>query len=116
MAAGPEPKDAMTAGAHAVARLVPYRLRTAGVSTTTAKSTGTCDLGPSTSRSRAGKPCALSAAHIAGSQETPASGLTCPATQLAACSMAAARFCGWAVGAPGERTRYRVIATPSNPA
>src|SRR6478735_5016538 len=38
-----QPKDARTAGAHAVARLLPNRLRTAGVSTTTAELTGTSE-------------------------------------------------------------------------
>src|SRR6476620_8005808 len=63
-----QPKDARTAGAHAVARLLPNRLRTAGVSTTTAELTGTSEPDPSASSSPWGNPRALSAAHITGSQ------------------------------------------------
>ncbi len=90
--ADPEPKDARTAGAQAVARLLPNRLRTAGVSTTTAELVGTSEADPSTSSSREGNPRALSAAHIAGSQETLASRLTCWATQAAAAARAAAAW------------------------
>ena len=88
--ADPEPKDARTAGAHAVARLLPNKLRTAGVSTTTAELVGTFEADPSTSSSPEGNPRVLSAAHIAGSQETLASRLTCWATQAAAAPRAAA--------------------------
>ena len=87
---GPEPKDARTAGAQAVARLLPNSPRTAAVSTTTAELTGTSEADPSTSSSRAGNPRALSAAHITRSQETLTSRLTCWATQAAAARAAAA--------------------------
>src|SRR5690349_11824256 len=115
---GPEPKDARTAGAQALARLLPNRLRTAGVSTTTAELTGTSEVDPSASSPREGKPCALSAAHIAGSQETLTSGLTCWATQVAAAARAAAAWCtAAALGgrAAGERPKYLTPATASTP-
>ena len=89
---GPEPKDARTAGAQAVARLLPNRPRTAGVSTTTAELAGTSEADPSASSSPGGNPRALSAAHIAGSQETLTSRLTCWATQAAAAARAAAAW------------------------
>ncbi|HTQ87901.1 MAG TPA: hypothetical protein VMK84_00255 [Streptosporangiaceae bacterium] len=63
--AGAEPKDARTAGAQAWSRLVPNSARTAAVSATTAEWRGSGESGPSRSRSRAGSPRALSAAHIA---------------------------------------------------
>src|SRR6185437_10656029 len=116
---GPEPKDARTAGAHAVARLLPNRLRTAGVSTTTAELTGTSEPDPTASSFPAGNPRALRAAHIAGSQETTTSRLTCWATQVAAATRAAAawRAAAGLVGlAPGERSEYLIAAAASTPA
>ena len=115
---GPEPKDARTAGAQAVARLLPNRLRTAGVSTTTAELVGTSEFDLSTNSSREGNPCALSAAHIAGSQETLTSRLTCWATQEAAAARASAawRAAAALVGLPaGERPKYLTPATASTP-
>ena len=54
--AGPEPKDARTAGAQAVSRLLPNREWTAAVSTITAELSGSGEVGPSTSRSCEGNP------------------------------------------------------------
>ena len=93
---GPEPKEARTAGAKAVARLLPNSLRTAGVSTTTAELVGTCEADPSTSSWPEGNPRALSAAHITESQETLTPRLTCWATQEAA---AARAFAAWRAAA-----------------
>ena len=91
MRAGPEPKDARTSGAQAVPRLLPNRPSTAGVSTTTAAArNGSPDAGPSTSRSRAGNPRAVSAAHITRSQPTVASWLTCWVSQVAVSARMAA--------------------------
>ena len=56
----------------------------------------------------AGKPCALSAAHITPSHDTVASGLTCPATQAAACARTAAR-------AAGGREKCLTAAAASDP-
>src|SRR5690348_10616268 len=116
---GPEPKDARTAGAQALARLLPNRLRTAGVSTTTAELTGTAEPDPTASSSLGGNPRALRAAHIAGSQETMTSLLTCWATQVAAATRAAAAWravAGLAGLAAGERPRYSIAAVASTPA
>src|SRR5947209_55860 len=115
---GPEPKDARTAGAHALARLLPNRLRTSGVSITTAELADTSEVGLSTSSSPGGKPRALSAAHIAGSQDTLTFGLTCRATQVAAAARAAAaarRAAASAGPSAVERPRYLTAATASTP-
>ena len=90
MAAGHEPNDARTAGAQAVARLLPNRPWTAAVSTTTPAVTGSGEVGPSTSRLREGSPCAVSVRHITGSHDTMTSRLTCCATQAPASSRVAA--------------------------
>ena len=94
IAPGPEPKEARTAGAQAMARLRPNSARTVMVSTTKSEGTGSGDVGPSMTSLPAGKPCALSAAHITASHDTVASGLTCPATQAAACARTDARAAG----------------------
>ena len=77
-----------------MARLLPNSARTVMVSTTKSEGTGSGDLGPSMTSLPAGKPCALSAAHITASHDTVASGLTCPATHAAACARTAARAAG----------------------
>src|SRR5437763_10549402 len=74
----------MTTGAYTLARRPPNRLRTAGVATTRSEPSGSADEGRSTSRFPGGIRCACSAAHIAGSQDTIASPLICPAAHAAA--------------------------------
>ena len=108
IAPGPEPKEARTAGAQPVARLLPNSARTAAVWTTTSEGTGSGDAGPSMTSLPAGKPCALSAAHITASHDTVASGLTCSATQAAACAGIAAR-------AVGGREKCLTAAAASDP-
>ena len=86
IAPGPEPKDASTAGAQVMARLLPNRPRTVAVSTTTTEGSVSGVAGPRTTSLLAGKPWFCSAAHIGASHDTVTSGLTCSATHAAACA------------------------------
>ena len=87
---------------------------------TTAEVTGYDDVGPSVLTSRDGKPCAVSAPHMAGSQETTAPWLTYWVTQIAAARRATASACSWAGLTVGTWTvavaMYLATATPSDPA
>src|SRR5271157_3987731 len=104
----PEPKDARTAGAQAAARLLPNSSPTVAVSTTRTEGTGSGDAGPSTTSLPTGKPSALSAAHITASHDTVTAGLTCPATQAAACARTAAQVAG-------ERETCLIATAASDP-
>jgi hypothetical protein len=72
----PEPKLAMTAGASAELRRDPIMLRTAAVATMMLDRGGSALPGSSSSSEAAGTPCAASAWHITGSQDTVAARLT----------------------------------------
>ena len=74
----------MAAGASALSRRLPSRPRTAAVATMTLEGSGLAAPGLSSSSEAGGVPCAASARHITGSQDTVAARLTWPATQAAA--------------------------------
>ena len=86
----PVPKLASTAGAYTLASRAPNWLRTAAVDTIRSLPSG-AELPAPRARSRAaGSPCACSAAHICGSQDTIAPVDTCAAIHRAAAVRAAA--------------------------
>ena len=91
--AAPEPKLAMTTGAYTLASRAPNWLRRAGVATTRSDPSGSLADVPSTSSRPAPTPLACSAAHMAGSQATIASGLTCAAIHRAAEVLVAVAAC-----------------------
>src|ERR1700678_899405 len=100
--AAPEPKLAMTTGAYTLASRAPNWLLRAGVATTRSDPSGSPADVASTSSRPALTPLACSAAHMAGSQATIASGLTCVAIQSAAEVLAAVAACSEAgIDAPG---------------
>src|SRR6202167_6307437 len=89
----PEPKLAMTTGAYTLSSRAPNWLRRAGVATTRSDPSGSPADVPRTSSRPASTPLACSAAHMAGSQATIASGLTCAAIHRAAEVLVAVAAC-----------------------